>query len=62
MPTYLKDFGNMEKWIIFIKTILAAPLEAKELTNCWKVREEACRIVLKLFQQYSNPNLEGKLD
>jgi hypothetical protein len=52
----------MEKWIIFIKTILAAPLEAKELTNCWKVREEACRIVLKLFQQYSNPNLEGKLD
>jgi hypothetical protein len=62
MPIYLKDFGNIGKWVVFIKTILGAPLETKELANCWRVREEACRIVLKLFQQYSNANLDGKLD
>lgn len=62
IPVYLKDFSRIGKWLLFIKAILGAPLEAKEYTFCWKVREEAAWIVLKLLQQYCDHYLDGKKD
>lgn len=60
LPQYLRDFNNIGRWISFLQTILEAPLEAKDSTNFWKIRDESSKILLKLFQQYCNGNSDGK--
>lgn len=54
IPFYLRDYANIEKWILFNKTILAAPLDSNPANH-----RIATRIYFKLISMYCSDLTDG---
>jgi hypothetical protein len=56
IPHYLRNFSNLDRWLIFFTTILSAPADQLSI----KSQEQVTKIYIKMFSAYCNDNLDGK--
>jgi hypothetical protein len=56
VPSYLRDFNALDKWILFAETILNVNTDPLSLKN----QEMAARIYFKFFTLYANDLQDGK--
>lgn len=55
VPEYLRNFDNLDKWLLYFRTVFKAPLD-----NFNKNHVEVSRIYVKLFSMYCRDGTDGK--